>query len=442
MNVKGTNKRRSRIANLKPRNRSAFSWLTSLPAAVLLAAVLLSALALSSACAKKEPATAHREAAAEHAAHNEHAEQEGKRHDGEHREGEVELTAEAIETAGIEVQPVVAVASSDVIGATAVLELNGDRVSRVGSRVAGRCVAVSGSLGDRVKAGQVLARIDSVEVDHAWSDFLKAKAQLELATRNVKREEALFAKKVSPEKDLLKARHEQSQAEAEMLLVREKFRLLGVDAGQVEKSTNGTTHVHPLIPVSSPISGVVIEKAVTHGEVVGTDKTLFTVADLSTLWLMIDIYERDIGRIRTGMQAKLSVATYPGKEFQGRISYIGDVIDERSRTVKARVTIDNGSGLLKPGMFASASINSFKDAQDKKAILVPEEAVFLDGSGKYVFTREGNGRFVAKEVSTGPASGDKVEIKDGLRAGDVIAIKGVFALKSELKKKTLDVHEH
>lgn len=202
-------------------------------AMILLAAVLLTALAMAGACSKKEPSDAHKAAAAPK------GETEEK---GEHQEGGVKLTPEGVKTAGIEVQEVVAAARSELVGATGVVELNGDRVSRVNPRVTGRCIKVNASLGDRVGSGQTLAQIDSVEVDQAWSDYLKARAKLDLATRSVRREETLFQKKVSPEKDLLKARQELGEAEADMLLVSEKFRLLGIDVGQVESNTNGTKH--------------------------------------------------------------------------------------------------------------------------------------------------------------------------------------------------------
>ncbi len=357
--------------------------------------------------------------------------------EGGHQEGTVELTPEGIKTAGIEVSQVKLVTPSEHMGTTAVVEANGDRISRVGARNPGRCVKVLVSLGDRVKAHQVLAQIDSVDMDQTWTDYVKARAQLELAKAAVKREETLFQKGVSPEKDLLRARQEFSHAEADMLLAREKFRILGVDVRQVDSKTGGTSHNHPLISVMSPLSGVVIERSVTQGEMVGPEKTLFTVADLSTLWLMIDIFERDMGRVKTGMQVKLISASYPGKEFKGRISYVGDVMDEKSRTVKARVTIENQEGLLKPGMFVSASISSPADDKTGKIISVPEEAVFLDGSQRYVFIKEADAKFRAKEIVAGPVFGGAIEIKEGLKEGDTVVIKGVFALKSELKKKML-----
>ncbi|MCJ7786392.1 MAG: efflux RND transporter periplasmic adaptor subunit, partial [Desulfobacterales bacterium] len=144
-----------------------------------------------------------------------------------------------------------------------------------------------------------------------------------------------------------------------------------------------------------------------------------------------------VGFIRSGMAAKVSVTAFPERTFKGKISYTGDMIDEKTRTAKARVTVDNSSGLLKLGMFATASIDSGKDSSARKVIAVSEEAVFLDGLERYVFIQEGDERFVARRVSVGPASGLRIEIKEGLKVGDVVVTRGVFTLKSELKKETL-----
>jgi cobalt-zinc-cadmium efflux system membrane fusion protein len=398
-------------------------------ALVMFCVVFLAALVLAGGCSKKEKTEEQRtpEAAQK-------AETEKK---GAPAPGIVKLTPEGVKAAGIEVQTVAATTPSGVISATAVLEMNGDRVARVNPRAAGRAVSVNASQGDRVRHGQVLAQIDSVDMDQAWSNYLKAKGRLDLAARSARREETLFQKKVSPEKDLFKSRQEYSEAEADLLLAKERFRLLGVDVQHLETDTNGTDQKRPLIPVCAPLSGVIIEKTVAKGEMIGPEKTLFTVADLSTLWLIVDIYEHNLGRIKTGMQVKLSISAYPGKEFRGKISYMGDVMDDKTRTVKARVSIENRDGFLKPGMFATATIDSVKDSRAEKVIVVPEEAVFLDGSERYVFVHEGDGRFVVRRVSVGPASGLKIEIKEGLKVGEAVVTKGVFTLKSELKKDTL-----
>ena len=245
-----------------------------------------------------------------------------------------------------------------------------------------------------------------------------------MAEKNLKREETLFEKRVSPEKDVLKARQELKEIEADLMLAKEKFRILGVNISQFDdKKTNGH---HPLIPVPSPISGTVIEKNVSQGEIVSPDKILFVVADLSNLWVVIDILEKDIGSIRSGMAVKVSVTAFPERVFRGKISYTGDVIDEKTRTVKARVTVDNSSGLLKPGMFATVSIDSGKDSGARKVIAVPEEAVFLDGSERYVFVREGDDRFVARRVSVGPASGLKDRDQGGAERGRCGGHQGCF----------------
>jgi cobalt-zinc-cadmium efflux system membrane fusion protein len=256
-----------------------------------------------------------------------------------------------------------------------------------------------------------------------------------------RREEALYEKKISPEKDVLRAKQEFGEAEADINLAKERFRLLGVNAAQFEAAQKGNEN-HPHIPVTSPVSGVVLEKTVTQGEMVNPEKTLFTVADLSTLWVAIDIYEKDISRLRLGTGVKVSVAAFPGKTFRGKISYISDVVDEKTRTEKARVTLDNSSGLLKPGMFATVLVETTGRGTER-LIAVSEEAVLVDGTKRYVFMHTAQDTFKKREIETGRTLGNRVEVTAGLKEGDSIVVKGAFILKSELKKGELvDEHGH
>jgi cobalt-zinc-cadmium efflux system membrane fusion protein len=364
--------------------------------------------------------------------------------DEEKTEGHaIELSPEQVNIAGIEVQKVTLAAFKVPLSATAVIEPNNDRMSKVGSRVAGRITKITVTQGDRVKAGQPLAYLESVDLDQASSDYAKAKGRQALAAANLKREETLFEKKVAPEKDVLKARQEASEAEADLTLAAKRLRILGVEEGKTTGSSNGTKQNHPHIAIPSPLSGVVIEKTVTQGEMVNPEKVLFIVSDLSSLWAVIDVYEKDLSLLKTGMEVKLLVAAYPDRTFGGRVSYIGDVVDEKTRTVKARVTIENRGGFLKPGMFATVSMESAKDLQTAKMIVVPEEAVVRDGPEIYVFLRQGVGRFVVRPVSVGSVSNSTIEIRHGLKAGDTVVVKGVFELKSELKKESIhDDHGH
>jgi membrane fusion protein, heavy metal efflux system len=352
----------------------------------------------------------------------------------ESRSGTITLSAEKQKTAGLEIISLSPETVSAPLSATAVIELNADRVAKVSSRVTGKITRLLASQGQRVKAGQPLAYADTMELEQALSEYIKAKSKRDLTEKTLKREETLFEKKVSPEKDVLKARQELSESEADLTLSKEKFRLLGIDISQIEQHKANGWNGHPLIPISSTIGGVVIEKAVTQGETVNPDKMLFTVADLSTLWLQIDLYEKDLARIKTGMRVRLSVASFQDKNFKGRISYVGDLLDEKTRTTKARVTVDNSGSLLKPGMFATVEIQT---ALGEKKLMLPESAVVIDGPAYYVFVRTTADTFTRKEIKIGKTMDKKAEILEGLKEGELVVIQGAFALKSELKKESL-----
>ncbi|MDP2853435.1 MAG: efflux RND transporter periplasmic adaptor subunit [Smithellaceae bacterium] len=353
--------------------------------------------------------------------------------------GVVTLSQDMQKSSGIEVKPVAMEEAAIPITATAVIEMNMDRAAKISPRVTGKAVRSIVSQGDRVRAGQALAYLDSVELDQIWSDYRKAQGKVELARRNLQREETLFLKKISPEKDVLKARQELGEAEADINFAQERFRLVGVDVAQFAATKgNGS---HPLVPVTSPVGGIVIEKTVTQGEVVSPEKTLFLVADLSTLWVVIDVYEKDMSRLKVGTGVKVSVTAFPDKVFQGKISYIADVVDEKTRTEKARVTIDNAGGLLKPGMFASVLIET-RNVKGERLIAVPEEAVQIDGRARFVFVRVSPDKFKRRDIETGRSLGKSLEVTVGLKEGEVIAVKGAFTLKSELKKGELEGDAH
>lgn len=373
----------------------------------------------------------------------EHGEEHGKEavrkeeylKEGEHAEtGVVHLTKEAQKASGIEVIAAKLEPFSAPIEATAAIELNGDRVAKISARTSGRLVRITASQGDAVKTGQALAWFDSPELGQAWAEYAKAKGRTDLARKNLQREETLFAKKISPEKDVMRARQELADAEADLAFAHEKFHLLGIDIDRVEKQHEGEQH--PLIAVTSPISGSVIERTATQGEVVSPEKPLFTVADLSKLWVIIDIYEKDLGRIKSGTAVKVSTTAYVEKGFPGVISYLGEIMDEKTRTVKARVEVENANRLLKPGMFATVTIDA-KGAQTQKSILVPDEAVLMDGEERFVFVRTGPETFEKKEIKPGRIFGKRIEVVEGLSAGDQVVVKGAFTLKSELKKEEL-----
>ena len=396
--------------------------------------LLLGLIVLFGGCGKKDANDHDKEAkTAEHkqAGHNE------KDHKDE--PGVVTLPQAIQKSSGIAVRPVTMVSAAVPLSATAAIELNLDRSAKVSPRVTGKAVKIMASQGDRVKVGQVLAYIDSVELDQIWSDFSKARGKAELAKKNLKREETLFEKKVSPEKDVLKARQELGEAEADLYLARERFRLIGVDINQL--AANQGNGQHPMIPVSAPVGGIVIEKTVTQGEVVGPEKTIFMVADLSTLWVVFDVYEKDMSRLKTGTSVKVSVTAFPDKIFKGKISYIADIVDEKTRTEKARVTVDNPGRLLKPGMFATI-VAEVGSGPAEKLMTVPEEAIQIEGAAQYVFVQIAPDKFKRRNIETGRTFGKNLEVMSGLKIGENIAISGAFTLKSELKKSEIEGDAH
>lgn len=399
-------------------------------------ALVIVALSVYGMKEKHDPA-AHTDEVGAHAdEHGDHADEEAA-----HEESSiVKLSEEAQKASGIELQEVVLESLSAPIEATAAIELNGDRVAKISARTSGWLVKIDASLGDAVKTGQALAWFDSPELGQAWAEYAKTKGRTDLARQNLQREETLFEKKISPEKDVIRARQELNEAEADFAFAREKFHLLGIDIEQYENKHKGDQH--PLIAVASPISGSIIERMATQGEVVGPDKMLFTVADLSTLWVIIDIYEKDLGRVRAGTAVKVSTTAYAEKSFSGTISYFGEVMDEQTRTVKARVVVKNANRLLKPGMFATVTIDA-KGAKTETAIMIPEEAAFLDGSRNYVFIQTAPEKFEMREIAVGRTLGNRLEVVHGLKEGETVAVKGAFILKSELKKGELvDEHGH
>ena len=332
----------------------------------------------------------------------------------------------AIETTELTVKPM-----SIPISATAVIELNADRVAKISPRASGKIIKLIASQGDRVRAGQPLAHFDTPEIGQIWAEQLKAKSRVELSRKNLKREESLFEKNVSPEKDVLKARQELSEAEADLDLAKGKASLLGID---LKPSTGGGRN-YPVIALSSPIGGVVVEKSVSQGESVGPDKVLFTVADLSALWVMVDIYEKDLANLKVCTGVKVSTAAFPEKTFQGRVSNIGDMLDEKTRTVKARVTVDNSGGLLKPGMFASVIIASGKA---ENTLAVPASALQRVGEKLIAFVAMDATTFEKRVVTVGPAMNGMHQVLSGLKPGERVVTKGAFILKSEAMKGLIE----
>jgi cobalt-zinc-cadmium efflux system membrane fusion protein len=353
--------------------------------------------------------------------------------EGDKKLSSVKMTAEVQKQNGVVVAPAKKQRIGGVISATGKVEANADRIAHVSPRISGKVVAVKASLGDSVSAGQALATIDSVELGEALSRYHQSRTKLVLAQANMERIKNLVEKKIAARKDILLAETDYKTAQTELHTDEERLSLYGVPTSELQ----GEGHKKPLLPVRSPIGGIITEKHAIVGELSDPSKSLYTVADLSTVWVLVDIHEKDLAKVHKGQAAIVSVSAFPDQKLRGRITYIADLVDEATRTVKARVAVANPGRKLKPEMFASVELALPADAT--AVLSVPEDALQDVDGKKVLFVVDDKGvEFEPRKVELGRAAGGMVEIVSGLKEGERYAIKGAFILKSELKKGELE----
>lgn len=371
--------------------------------------------------------------------HDEHKEKkEGHEgHDEHGEEGKVKMTAEIQKQNGVAVAPVKKQRLAGLISATGKVEANADKIAHVSPRITGKVVNVKGSLGDSVSAGQQLATLDSVELGEALSRYHQSKTKLTLAQSNMDRIKTLVEKKIAARKDILQSETDYKTAQTELHTDEERLSLYGVSLSELK----GDDHKKPLLPVRSPIGGIITEKHAIVGELADPSKSLYTIANLSSVWIVVDVNEKDLAKVHRGQTAAVIVGAYPDLKLKGRITYIADLVDQTTRTVKARVEVANPGRKLKPEMFATIELALAADAPP--VLAVPEDAIQeLDGK-KVVFVVEEKDEFAARPVQIGRSASGLVEIVSGLKEGENYAIKGSFILKSEVKKGEMtDEHGH
>lgn len=359
--------------------------------------------------------------------HNEGKAQQ-KGHEGHGETGGVKMTADVQKQNGVVIAPATRQKLGGILSATGKIEVNADRIAHVSPRIGGKIVAIRASLGDSVSAGQSLAALDSVELGEALNRFHQSRTKLALAQSNMDRIKNLVEKKIAARKDILQAESDFRLAQTELHTDEERLSLYGVSTSALK----GEGHKRPLLPVHSPIGGIITEKHAIVGELADPSRNLYTVADLSSVWVTVDINEKDLSKVHKGQPATVTVGAYPDLKLKGRITYIADVVNESTRTVKARVEVANPGRKLKPEMFATVELSL--PAGASTTLAVPEDALQdLDGK-KVVFVTEHEAEFVARQVQAGRAANGMVEIISGLKEGERYAIRGAFILKSEVKK--------
>jgi cobalt-zinc-cadmium efflux system membrane fusion protein len=357
-------------------------------------------------------------------------------HDEHGEEGGIKMTADVQKQNGVVIAPAKKHRLGGAINATGKVEANADKIAHVSPRIPGKIVAVKASLGDSVSAGQTLATLDSVELGEALNRYHQSRTKLTLAQSSMDRIKGLVEKKIAARKDILLAETDFKTAEAELHTDEERLSLYGVTTAELE----GSNRKKPLLPVRSPIGGVITEKHAIVGELSDPSKSLYTVADLSSVWVMVDINENDLAKISKGQNAIVIIGAYPDLKFRGRINHIADAVDQTTRTVKARIEVANPGRKLKPEMFATAELALKGDAPP--VLAVPEDALQELEGKKVLFVTDNGTEFKVRPIEAGRAAHGMVEIVSGLKEGERYAIKGSFMLKAEQKKGELEGHNH
>ncbi len=319
------------------------------------------------------------------------------------------------------------------------VQVNGDRMAHVAPRVGGVVREVRASLGDTVRKGQLLAVLSSRELADAKAAFLAASERLRMADATFAREERLFKGKVSSEQDYLDAKRNRAEGRIEVRTSEQKLQALGVTAEEIRQLSDFHEVALTDYRLLSPFDGTVIDRHITLGETVAAEDPVFTVADLSTVWIDLSVYQRDIGAVRGGQAVR--VETNHGDEAELVIGFVQPLVGGETRTALARIIAPNQDGRWHPGCFVKAKVAT--SAGNEVRVVVPDTAVIHMNDGEdvvFVLTDKG---FEPLVVTPGMRSGGWVAIEAGLDAGQRFVVQGGFNLKAELGKKSFgDGHGH
>lgn len=332
----------------------------------------------------------------------------------------IRYSAEYSKRAGIETTAVERSTLSPTVSVTGTVTFDPEKQAAVGARIAGRVREILKLEGDTVKAGDILAEIESAELGHAQAALISAKAHASAATANEKREKELAEARISSNREAELAAATAASARAELQAAEQRVRALGGTA-------DGTPGI---LRLATPISGKVIERHVSRGQSVEATYTAFRVADLSSVWVQLAVFERQLTAIHNGDPVDIYPQGDGDRKVRGNVSYVGDVIDLETRTAPVRVEVDRPEIPIRPGQSVLAKIHTARPVAT--ALVVPRVAVTSVDGKPTVFVVHDALSVEPRAVQLGGQDGDRVEILNGLSEQDKVVTAGVFALKSEM----------
>jgi cobalt-zinc-cadmium efflux system membrane fusion protein len=319
------------------------------------------------------------------------------------------------------------VTSSEQVAAH--VETDASRVARIGSPVEGRITKILVLEGRHVKRGQVLARLHSTALSDAQFAFIKAYSQQQLSSRSAERAKQLVRADVIGSAELERREAELLQASAEVEAIRAKLEGLGMSAHGIHQLET-TRKLNSDYPIVATISGTVLERKVTPGQIVQPADMAFLVADLSNVWLVANIPEDQAAAIQVGKTVIAKIPALPGRKIQGKLSFVSPIVNPETRTVQARMDLANMQGLFKPDMMA---IMTFESRPEKKRT-IPDTAIVREDNKDHVFIKTGPRKFVLREVELGMEAGDSRVLESGVSPGEKLVLNGAFNLNNERKQ--------
>ena len=306
------------------------------------------------------------------------------------------------------------------------IEVKQNLLARIGSPVQGRIIEISGMLGQTVKQGDVLAVINSTELAQQQLNYIKSVQMVELKTKAYERAVLLFDADVVSEAQKLERKTELSAAKAEMEASKDQLFVMGMTLKEIE-AIQSETQIDAITSIVAKIDGKIIKKNVNVGQVVEPTEDIFTIAELSEVWGVAQVPERQIGFLKEGDDILIDVPAYEEKHVEGKISYLGDIVDPVTRTVTIRTEIDNSHGLLKPDMLITMKVSG----KEVEKVGVPVNAIVSIDDIPNVFIKIADNKFLLRPVTLGIKNKEFIHIEDGLLEGEEVVIDGAFHLNNE-----------
>ena len=379
---------------------------------------------------------------------------------GEHAEESlpdtIQISSESQKEAGIAVETAALRDLRDTLSATGTVSEDPVRVAHIRPLARGLIEKTYVRLGDRVSKLDPLIEYDNMELGLAIGEYQSAQAELQRSLTDLEVKKTILGRAREMLKvgaiartayDLREAEYKDAEAKtagsrATVAKIADQIRRFGWTNQDLENlpAQQGSGHTISHSVLKAPFSGIITAYHASIGEVVEPATELLAITDMSSLWVLADVFEKDLSHVQAGKSVQVRVASYPGKVFRGRITYVADTIDPKTRTAKVRCVVDNSDGLLKLEMFATVQIPMNKTSS---VLAIPDSAIQQVEGKSVVFVRNSEKEFQMREIQTGAASGGYTEIRSGLTSGDTVVTRGSFVVKTEFLKSLMgEAHAH